>query len=164
MSENTDPMNAGPDPIQLPSQDPALAPAAEGTGSPEPKSSRRTLQAALAGGAAVALLAVAGVTGFAIGASSDNHDRGDGPGMSGVEANGVPGEQDGMRGGPDGMRDGDRDGRQGPHDGDGRGHRDGGGQGMPGRDNGASSLPALPSPTALPSLPALPSTPATPHS
>ena len=153
MSDNTDSMNAGPNPIQLPSQDPAIAPASQGASSTRGTSSRRTLQAALAGGAAVALLAVAGVSGFAIGSASDNHGQDDGPGMSGVEANVAPDQKEGMRGGPEGMRDGDRDGRQGRGDGNGRGHRNGPGQNMP-RQDGPSPDGG---PSTLPSLPATPS-------
>lgn len=167
MTESNEPTNAHPDPIQLPAQDPAPAPTASNAGSDAPKRSNGKLLAGIAG--AAALIAVAGVSGYAIGNAADHGHRGDDAGVSHFEANGAPGSQDGMRGGPDGMQGGDRDGRFGGPDGDrrGHGHHDGGGgRDMPGHDFDGPGMPNPDGDGPAPEAPALPSppAPATPNS
>jgi hypothetical protein len=156
MTETNEPTNASPDPIQLPSQDPIQTPVAEAPSSGVPKRSNRMLLAGIAG--AAALIAVAGVSGYAIGNADDDRNRGDDAGVSRFEANGAPGGEGGMRGGPDGMRDGARGGHSDKQGGDRRGHRhhDGGGmemrgEGMPGQEfDGPGMLGPTPTAPATP--------------
>ena len=127
MTETNEPTNASPDPIHLPSQDPIQTPITEAQSSIAPKRTSRMLLAGIAG--AAALIAVAGVSGYAIGNAADDGNRGDEAGVSRFDANGAPGSDDGMRGGPDRMQG---DARGGPDrmQGDARG----GHSGRPGDD------------------------------
>jgi hypothetical protein len=169
MTETNEPTNATPDPIQLPSQDPIQTPMTEAPSSIAPKRANRMLLAGIAG--AAALIAVAGVSGYAIG-NDDDGNRGDEAGVSRFEANGAPGSEDGMRGGPDGMRGEARGGHSDKQGGDRRGHKhhDGGGmdkqgQGAPGQGFDGPGMPgpdaddpALGAPSqAAPSAPVTPS-------
>ena len=141
MTENNEPTNAGPDPIQLPAQDPVPAPIVDSSAPEAPKRSNRKLLAGIAG--AAALIAVAGVSGYAIGNAADHNERGDGPGVSRFEANGAPEGSDRMRGGPEGMKNGDGDSHAGMPDGDrrGRGHHDRGGMARPGQGMPDQEMP-----------------------
>ena len=122
MTETNEPTNASPDPIHLPSQDPIQTPMTEAPSSIVPKRTSRMLLAGIAG--AAALIAVAGVSGYAIGNAADDGNRGDEAGVSRFDANGAPGSDDGMRGGPDRMQG---DARGGPDrmQGDARGDHSG---------------------------------------
>lgn len=146
MTETNEPTNATPDPIQLPSQDPVQTPTAEAPSPVAPRRTNRKLLAGIAG--AAALIAVAGVSGYAIGNAADDRGGGDQAGVSRFEADGAPGSPDSMRGGPDGMQGKAHDGHFGEPDGDRRGHRhhEGNGPDMPGPDSGgpADVTPSAP--------------------
>ena len=120
MTETNEPTNATPDPIQLPSQDPMQTPMTEAPSSVAPKRANRVLLAGIAG--AAALIAVAGVSVYAIG-NDDDGNRGDEAGVSRFEANGAAGSEDGMRGGPDSMQGDARGGHSDKQGGDRRGHK-----------------------------------------
>ena len=176
MSENTEPTVEN-ESIQVPAQEPLEQSPAAPAAAARTGGSKRTVVAAIAGAAAVGLLAVAGVTGYAIGNSHDGHDSIAGPGMGHVEAGqGQRGDMPGMGG--QGMEgDGDQDGR-GPGRGDGRPGRGQDGRGQDGRGQdgdrpdlmgpgaGQQGQPqgevpggpgqGIPSPGTLPSLPSSP--------
>jgi hypothetical protein len=145
MTETNEPTNASPDPIHLPSQDPIQTPMTEAPSSVTPKRTSRMLLAGIAG--AAALIAVAGVSGYAIG-NADNGNRGDEAGVSRFEANGAPGSEDGMRGGPDSMQGDARGGHSGKPGDDRRGHRhhDGDGPAPEAPSEPEQVAPATPNP------------------
>lgn len=146
MTETNEPTNASSDPIHLPAQDPIQTPMTDAPSSIAPKRTSRMLLAGIAG--ATALIAVAGVSGYAIGNAADDGNRDDEAGVSRFEANGAPGSEDGMRGGPDRMQGETRGGHSGKPGDDRRGHghhdRDGmngPGQGMPGQGFDGPGMP-----------------------